>query len=75
MKPDPEVSSRAWRNIRGSSCFVCVNYLVQNVVYKLPLSEGINFLLGLGTEVATYARMNGSLIISSVRRVVTESSQ
>ena len=40
MKPDPEVSSRAWRNI-GGSAVLSVNYLVQNVVYKLSLSEAL----------------------------------
>jgi hypothetical protein len=50
MKPDPEVSSRAWKNIGGSAVFFSVNYLVQNVIYKPSLSEALFFILRLGCE-------------------------
>jgi hypothetical protein len=73
MESDIEVSSRAWRNIAGSAVLT-VNYLVQNVVYKPPLSKAFFFILRLGSGLATNARTHVSPINLPVRHDMLQQS-
>ena len=75
MKPDREVSSRAWRNIRGSAVLSVLIIQSKMQFISLLCQRRCFFILRLGSELATNTRMHVSLITSSVRHVATDSSQ